>query len=285
MSLAAPAGAVEVELRCPRLTPAELDELNARVRLRLGVVSGSHPPLRVGCTQAAAWVEWKGRRFEVEGRVALVDELIELIEHALEPEPAETAPEPVQAGPTPAELPPVDDARAKGTNARPTRAANWGGVALGLESELSSQQIGAALGPAFEEGANVGPVTLGARQAFRFSLTEPQVSFMDVEGLVGLGAPFQFAAPFGVSARFGVELMAAHPQGVRLLAAAPLAGIGVRAARYFHGFGLWIGLDGRWRMTTLRVGEPDASVTASALSASFSLGVSFLDTPRDPKGK
>jgi hypothetical protein len=83
--------------------------------------------------------------------------------------------------------------------------------------------------------------------------------------------------PLGVVARFGVECMVAHPEGEAVVVAAPVAGLGLRAGLDFEVVGLWVGLDVRQRLTTLRVGRDDP-IVASALSASISFGVRFIDS-------
>lgn len=276
-----------VENHCPWLAPSDFDELNARVLLRLAAARRTHSLLSVVCTDDAVWVDWEGRTSELPKGGRLVDEVLELIDRTLEsdeavstpsdpPTPSPARPRSSLAAPSPAEQPPVDVA-ASPRRPRPRRARNRGGFALGLENELPARQIGTALGPVFEEGIHLDYFTLGAREAFRFSLSDPQVSFMDIEALLGFGAPLRQSEPLGVAARFGIECMVAHPKGTVAVAAAPLMGIGLRAARDFERVGLWLGLDGRLRLKTLHVGEGD-SVTVNDITASFSFGVTFLDS-------
>jgi hypothetical protein len=274
---AEPDPALGVESRCDRLSARELDELSARVMLRLAAAPEPHPPPTVVCTEQAAWVEWEGRRIEVPGRAGLVDEVVAVIEDGLEPAAPLSPSEPAAAAPARAELPPLEDSPPAREPER--HIANRGGIALGLESELPSERIGIALGPSFDEGINLGPLTVGARQAFRFTLAEPQVSFMDFEGALAWGAPFRAGAPLGVVVRAGVECLVAHPRGAVEVGLAPVAGLGIRAARDFDVVGLWLGVDARLRLRPLRAGAADP-IAASDFTASFSVGVSLLDSKR-----
>ncbi len=270
-----------IDSRCPRLSAPELDELNARVMLRLAAAPQPHAPPVVVCTAESSWLEWEGRRLELPGRTGLVDEVVEVVDLALQPDaPVSVAerPTPAPAPPRASPAPPPADLRPAQT-ATPRATRNRGGIAVGFESELPSHHVGSAFGPSFDEGLNVGPLSVGARQAFRFTTTRPQVSFMDFEGTIGLGAPLRKGEPLGAVARFGVECLVGHPRGKAEVGAAPVLSLGLRAARDFDVVGLWLGVDARLRLSTLSAGSLDP-IVASQLTASLSVGVSFLDSTR-----
>ena len=224
----------QVENRCPRLQPAEFDELNARVMLRLTAAHDTRSPPSVGCNDAEAWVEWNGERFQTPGRGSIVDEVVEIIESALEAEESKAAPPPPPPAPLGGEAedgPPAADQPAADKSVRSVAPASGGGIAIALETELPSSTIGVSVGPTFDFGTSVGPFWVGARESFRFATSGPQVSFMDFEGLVGVGAPLRSDAPLGVVLRMGAACMVAYPKGSALADFAPTVSLGVRGAR------------------------------------------------------
>ena len=79
----AQAEAAHVDNRCPSLSAAAYEELDARVLLLLTGESSSRPPPAVICTHAGAWVEWEKRRFDITGRGPMVDEVVDIIEAEL----------------------------------------------------------------------------------------------------------------------------------------------------------------------------------------------------------
>jgi hypothetical protein len=146
-----------------------------------------------------------------------------------------------------------------------------------LENELPAA-VGPALGPSVDFGTALGPFVLGAREAFRLATSEHRIMFMDFEGALGYGAPLQLGRPFGVVARFGAECMLAYGRSSAPAHCGPTTALGLRVARGFGSMTVWLGLDARWRLSSLRAGlEP---VTANVFAGSFSLGVSFLDPKR-----
>jgi hypothetical protein len=284
-SLALPRAAeAHVDNRCPGMASADYDELDARVMLLLTAGRSTRPLPSVVCSAQATWVEWDGRRFDVTGRLPLADEVVDIIESALASDaPASLGGRKLDVPPL---LPPPEarpDLRVtfieRVRRARTPRSG--GGVALALENELPAA-LSAALGPSFEFGTSVGPFVLGAREAFRFATSGPRIVLMDFEAALSYGAPLQLSQPFGVVTRFGAACMWAYRRVSAPAQCAPTAALGVRAARGFGNTAVWIGLDARWRMATLRVGGQDA-VTANDIAASFSLGVSFLDLKRRDK--
>jgi hypothetical protein len=290
-----PAGADggHVTNRCPRLSGADYEELDARILLLVTSVGGSSDLPTVVCTAAGAWVEWHGQRVDVVGRGALVDEVVDIVEsqlHAAEreadadPKTAEVAAvaagQPMlQRGPGPAPTPPP---ATQPGNAMAKRAedARGGGISAGFESELVSDTIGVAIGPAFDFAATVGPILLGGREAFRFTVQGRQVVLMDFEGLLAYGAPFNPDARFGGVARLGAEWMVAYPEGNSGQAAvAPVAELGLRIAHSFGLVGLWFGLDGRWRLQPLSL-QSRGKLATNDVSGSLTLGVVFVDWSR-----
>ena len=255
---------------------------------------GSGQPLpAVVCGQGGAWVQWRDQRFSILGRAPITDEVVDIVEAQLHDaernfaaDPKTTEASAVAAGEpmlTPgsgnAPAPPAATRRADPVALRASDARG-GGISVGIETELPSGTISTAVGPAFDFGASVGPLLVGGREAFRFSLTGRQVSFMDFEGALAYGAPFNPDIPVGVVARFGAEGMVAYPEGNSAQAAVvPVTDLGLRAAHDFGVVSLWFGVDAHIRLAalTLRARSP---LVANELSGSFTLGVAFVDWSR-----
>jgi hypothetical protein len=279
-----------VQNRCPRLTSAEYDELDARVLLLVESegAGGLNLPAVV-CTRKGAWVQWGEERVEIVGRGSLVDEVVDIVEARLhdaerkadaDPKTAEdsavAAGQPMLergGGAPPAPPPTVQRARMA---VRPADARG-GGIAAGFETELVSDDLGPAMGPAFDFANSAGPLVIGGREAFRFTATERQMVFMDFEGLIGYGAPFNPDAHLGGVVRFGAEWMVAYPQGnAGQSAVAPVVALGFRVAHNFGLVGLWFGIDSRLRLSRLNL----QSGGASDVTGSFTLGIAFVDWSR-----
>jgi hypothetical protein len=292
-SPAAYAKGAHVENRCARLSNAEYDELDARILLLIENEGGRPELPAVVCTRDGAWVEWAGQRFEVLGRGPLVDEVVDIVETQLhqaerkaDADPRTTEASAVAAGQPMLErgggsapAAPAAVQHADRVALRPADARG-GGLAVGVESELASDSIGLATGPAFDFASSVGPILLGGREAFRFTASKPQVVFMDFEGALSYGAPFNPDARFGGVLRFGAEWMVAYPEGNSGQAdVAPVAALGFRVAHSFGLVGLWFGIDSRLRLSPLSL-ESHGQLRASDVSGSLTLGVSFVDWSR-----
>lgn len=289
----AAAGAKHVQNQCPRLSGAAYEELDARVLLLVASEGGVSELPTVVCTPADAWVEWRGKRLPVAGRGSLVDDVVDVVEKELheaeraeEADPKTTEDLAVAAGqpmlergagsapPPPSNARPADPIAARAVDAR------GGGIAVGLESELVSDSMGIAMGPSFDFASSVGPLLLGGREAFRFTLAGRRVALMDFQASAGYGAPFNPDARFGVVMRFGAEWMIAYPEGNSGQAAiAPIADLGLRVAHSFGLVGLWFGVDARLRTQSLSL-QSRGKVTASDVSGSLTLGVAFVDWSR-----
>jgi hypothetical protein len=158
--------------------------------------------------------------------------------------------------------------------------ARGGGITVGFEAELPSDTIALAVGPTFDFGTSVGPLTLGGREAFRFTVANRQVSFMDFEGELAYGAPLNPDKLFGAAARFGAEWMVAYPEGNSAQAAVvPIADVGLRLAHSFGLVGIWCGVDAHIRLATLSL-RSRSPLVANDVSGSFTLGVAFVDWSR-----
>jgi hypothetical protein len=279
--------------RCPRLSAAEYEELDARVLLLVASVRGSSDLPTVVCTAAGAWVEWRGQRFDVVGRGALIEEVVDIVEaqlHADERQ-ADANPKTTEAAAVAAGEPvlqrgvgtaPALPATTQPASATAKRAedARGGGISAGFESELVSNGIGVAIGPAFDFAATVGPILLGGREAFRFTVQGRQLVLMDFEGVIAYGAPFNPDERFGAVARLGAEWMVAYPEGNSGQAAvAPVAELGLRFAHSFGLVGLWFGIDGRMRLQPLSL-HSRGMLAANNVSGSLTLGVVFVDWSR-----
>jgi hypothetical protein len=287
------AGGRHVDNRCPRLSPADYDELDARVLLLVEGEGGSEELPAVVCTRERSWVEWRGQRFDILGRGALVDEVVDIVDTQLhgaerkadaDPKTAEAsaiaAGQPMLergSGSAPAPPPvaqPADRVALRASDAR------GGGLSAGIESEWVSDDIGLASGPAFDFATSVGPVLLGGREAFRFTLSGRQVALMDFQGAVAYGAPFNPDARVGGVLRFGAEWMVAYPEGNSGQAAVtPTVDLGLRLAHSFGFVGLWFGLDGRMRLQKLNL-QSRGVLLANDVTGSFTLGVVFVDWSR-----
>lgn len=283
------AEAEHVVNRCPRLTATEFEELDARVLLLLSS-EVKRPLPAVVCTKDAAWVEWNGQRFAIAGQGPIADEVVDLIEaelHANEPAPtpegaesASTATPPASASPAAAAVAAKRGTPAERKAVRPADARG-GGVSLAIETELPSDSISTAVGPAFDFAAVVGPLLIGAREAIRFSATGRRVSLMDLQASVGYGAPFDPGARFGAVGRFGVEWLVAYPEGNSGQAkAVPTADLGLRLAHSFGVVGLWFGVDAHFRLSTLVLHSSRGSLAARDIGGSFTLGAAFVDWSR-----
>ena len=256
-----------VENRCPRLTPADFDELDARVLLLVEGEGGAEELPTIVCTRERSWVEWHGERFDILGRGSLVDEVVDIVDthlHGAERK-ADADPKTAEAwaiaagapmlerggGAAPAPPPvtqPADPVAHRAADAR------GGGLSAAFESEYVSDGIGFASGPAFDFATSVGPVLLGGREAFRFTFSGRQVALMDFQGAVAYGAPFNPDAHMGAVLRFGAEWMVAYPEGNSGQAAvSPTVDLGLRAAHSFGLVGLWFGVDARMRLQSLNL--------------------------------
>ncbi len=282
-----------VQNRCPRLSRAAYDELDARILLLVESEGGSARLPAVVCTPDAAWVEWAGQRFPIVGRASLVDEVVDIVENQLhgaerkaDADPKTTEASAVAAGQPmlqrgvgpppapPASVQPADPVALRAVDAR------GGGISTGFETELVSDELGLAIGPAFDFAGSVGPLLLGGREAFRFTSKGRQVVFMDFQGAVAYGAPFNPDARFGAVLRFGAEWMVAYPEGNSGQATvAPVADLGLRLAHSFGLVGLWFGVDARMRLSPLSL-QSRGKLVANDVSGSFTIGVAFVDWSR-----
>jgi hypothetical protein len=290
-----PAGAQarHVENRCARLSGSDYEELDARVQLLLRSDGSTRPLPAVVCDRDRAWVEWEGQRFSIRGRGSLVDEAVDVIEAQLheagrvaEADPRTTENSAVEAGEpvlqgsgAPAPAPPVVGRRADPVALRASDARG-GGIAVGIETELPSDTVSATTGPAFDFGGVVGPLLIGGREAFRFGIGKRSVLFMDFEASIAYGAPLNPDRVLGVVARFGAEWMVAYPEGNSGQAAvAPVASLGLRAAKSFGFLSLWGGFDARFRLSRLSLRSQN-SLIANDVGGSVTVGVAFVDWSR-----
>jgi hypothetical protein len=283
------AGGRHVENRCPRLTPADYDELDARVLLLVEGEGGAEELPAIVCTRERSWVEWHGERVDILGRGSLIDEVVDIVDTQLhgaerkadaDPKTAEAsaiaAGQPMlQRGSGSAPTPPPVSVPADRVALRPADARG-GGLSAGIESEWVSDSVGFASGPAFDFATSVGPVLLGGREAFRFSFSGRQLALMDFQAAIAYGAPFNPDAHVGAVVRFGAEWLVVYPEGNSGQATAtPTVDLGLRAAHSFGLVGLWFGMDGRLRLQKLSLGSGADDATLS-----FTLGVVFVDWSR-----
>ena len=257
-----------VENRCPGLSPAVYDELDARLVLLLNSEGNSEALPSLVCTPQGSWLEWRGARFDLPGKAAIPDEALDIVEAQLrtsEPE-RDTAPT-------------ADKDLVAASSVRASAQRSRGrGITLAFETEVPSATLATSVGPAFEFGADVGPLTLGLREAFRFTVAGRQVSFMDFELVAGYGAPFKPARPWGAVARLGAEGMAAYPAGGAVrFAVVPVAGLGLRLAQGFGALHLWLGVDAWARLAPLALRLQSERVAARDVSGTLSVGFAYVD--------
>jgi hypothetical protein len=282
-----------VENRCGRLSGADYEEIDARVQLLLRSETEPRPPPAVVCEGKEAWVEWEGRRFPILGRAPIAEEVIDIVEGALHDAEREADADPrnteaaavaagepmLERGAGTAPAPPANVKRADPVAARASDARG-GGIALAIQTELPSSTIGVAVGPSFDFGASVGPLIVGGHEGFRVASSERSVMYMDFAAMVAIGAPLNPDARFGFVTRFGAEWMIAYPEGNSGQAAvAPVLGIGLRVAHTFPVIGVWLGLDGHYRLSRLTLRSSN-SLAANELGGSLSVGVAFVDWSR-----
>jgi hypothetical protein len=285
-----------VENRCARLSQAEYEELDARVQLLLkGEVRSEAALPAIVCGPDGAYVDWNGRRHDIVGRLPIVDEVVDIIEGVLHDEERRRDADPrtteegavaagqpmLERGAGSAPTPPSSTRRADPVAVSPENARG-GGISVGVEIDVPSKAIGPAIGPAFDFGASVGPLLIGGREAIRFTTSSAhrQLSFMDFQGSVAYGAPFNPDRRWGVVARFGAEWMIAYPEGNSSQATVvPIADLGLRAAHGIGSVSLWLGLDVHVRFEPLRLRSYDEVLTAQ-VSPSLTLGVAFVDWSR-----
>lgn len=287
------AAAARVENRCPRLTAAEYEELDARVQLLLKSEREQRSPPAVVCSDEGAWVEWNGQRLRVLGRAAIVDEVVDIIEAQLhdaerkaEADPKTTESQAIADGQPMleqgSETAPPAPSLGRPADPRATRAvdARGGGVAVALEAEMPSESFPWVVGPAFDFGTSVGPLLLGGREAFRSTTSGRQLVFMDFEGSISYGAPLNPDKVFGATLRFGGEWMVAYPQGNSgQSAVTPTIAAGLRFAHNFGLVGLWVGGDARYRLSQLGLFARERLV-ADDVGVTLSLGLAFVDWSR-----
>jgi len=293
LQVPARAQSAHVGNRCPRLSSADYEELDARVLLLMKSDGGGRALPAVVCSADAAWVEWDGERFDILGRGSIADEVVDIVEAQLhdaerksDADPKTSEANAIAAGQPmlergsgsapvlPAVGRPADPVAKRAVDAR------GGGISTSIETEIPSDTIGVATGPAFDFGSSVGPVSLGGREAFRFTFSGRRVAFMDFEGAVATGAPLNPDARFGAVLRFGAEWMVAYPEGNSGQAdVVPVVDLGVRVAHSFGLVGIWAGIDARYRMQTLTL-RSSSSLVANDVGASFSVGVAFVDWSR-----
>jgi hypothetical protein len=272
--VAAAASLAHVENRCERLSAAEYEELDARIQLLLHSQLPARPLPAIVCDLETAWLEWEGKLYRILGRAPLVEEAVDIVESQLHD--AERRPEAYTQAQEDAAVA-AGEPFLKSEPARRTRR-RWlpegGGVTIGLESELQSDSAGPSMGPAFDFGGSVGPLLLGGREAFRFGLGGRNVLFMDFEGAIAYGAPFDPDQTFGGVLRFGAEWLVYYPDDVTAQATvAPILSLGLRAAKNLGFVSPWVGIDARFRLQRLELSD----VAASDISGSLTIGVRFID--------
>jgi hypothetical protein len=297
--------ALEIEMLCPKLSDAQRDEVEARIRLLVG--TAQRPPERLGvaCDRDRAWVDWAGEKLPVRMRQPLADEILDVVEARLQAEPPVEASETSVDGTTSsitwagekaaAEAPSDENPQPVPTGDSPQPAIEsshqrrgkqlGGGMALGIAFEPPAASIEPAAGPYIEFAIPLtqpliagSPLLFSGMQSGRFASADPySVMLLDFGAGFALGAPLVPGARFGVVTRFEAEWLIAYPDGTSARAAfAPTATLGGRVAHELGWATLWTEIAGRWRMTELelRGGE---NIEAARWAVQFTAGLAFLD--------
>jgi hypothetical protein len=271
LGVAAIAGATpgRVENRCPRLSEAGYEELDARVQLLLRSDSAERPLPAVVCAEEGSWVEWQGRRLPIVGRGLIEDEVVDIVEKELHGAAREAEADPRRL---------EDAAVAAG---EPMLERGGGSAPAAPASARPADPVALrAVGPSFDFGASVGPLTIGGREAVRVTTSGRRVMFMDFQAMLGIGAPLNPDKRFGAVARFGAEWMVVYPEGNSGQAAVvPLLDFGLRVQHPLRWISLWGGLDVHLRLSTLAL-YSSSTIAANDTGGGFTLGVAFVDWSR-----
>ncbi len=293
---AAPAAGLEIVVQCARLTRAERDELDARLRLLIGTTRGAPPRIELGCDEQKAWIDWSGENLPVRLGEPLTDEYLDVVEDHLERKrqadekaERELAVDRDREALAPGAQPVNSAARESGRAAEEREARPSGGLALGIEFEPGSGSLEPSAGPHLEFGIPLtAPIFLGSPllvsgvEAVRFSSSgDYKVLLLEFGAGIGVGAPLARGTRFGAQARFEAEWMIAYPEGTSAQAEfAPSGVLGLRAAQDVGWTVLWAEVAGRARFSALEFRGVE-HVEAGRLALQFTLGIAFLDqSPR-----
>ncbi len=299
--------ALEITIRCPRLTNAQRDEVEARIRLLVGTAQHAPEKLAVVCDAKSAWVDWAGEKLPVALRQPLTDEFLDVVEARLaaepgpdpehEQQPAKTADASASsstwAGENAAD-PPASGAPATSTDSITARDAEQqalrsekrgGGMALGVAFEPPAASIEPVAGPYIEFSLPLtspfilgSPLLFSGVQSGRFGSAGPySIMLLDFGAGFAVGAPLVPGARFGVVSRFEGEWLIAYPDGTSARAVfAPTVTLGGRVAHEIGWAVLWTEVAGRARLGELELRGAE-SISAAPWAVQFTVGVAFLD--------
>jgi len=284
---------LSVTLRC-EFTPAELQELDARVRL---LVRGAPPPLpesvAVTCAGTSGNVTLhfadRDRSLPLPTEGAPVERVLRTVEQLLveapasEPHPSAADPalasDPEAAGAAPVETvdpePFAADAPSpEAAPQSPKRSATIGGAGLGVSFEHWPDPAGFAVGPRLDFAWGKGAWAATSFESVRFGST-PDARLLAFDALLGVawGAPFA-DTPAGAVLAFGGEWFSAaassDPTGQRT-SSSFILDLGLRWGATLGPGALWLGVDGRFRVRPPELPEP-VSATLSRWSVIASVG-------------
>jgi hypothetical protein len=283
----AAAPAEHVANRCPALASPVYEELDARIQLLMKSEGSARELPTIVCTERASWVDWEGRHHRILGRGAIQDEVLDIVAQHLHDDDTDARASidgsdgepPLERGAGVAPTPPPAVQPADPVASKPSEARG-GGIAVGFETELPSDSIGAAMGPTFDFGTSLGPFVVGGHEAFRFAPGARQVVFMDFQGELGIGAPLDPARLLGAALRFGAEWMIVYPEGnAGQAAVAPSVDLALRIARSSRSMTLFGGIDARIRLSKLSL-YATSPIVANDVGASLTLGIALVDWSR-----
>jgi hypothetical protein len=271
------ASAAGIDVRCARLSRAQVEELEARARLALA----AHPkpdlvPLAVVCDPRRAWLETPARptTVPIDEREGLVEGALAALESlSLAPPPAPPPPGPTEpsgstsAPPTTeraaALAPPTPAPTEPSAPRSPVPREFAGGIGLAACSEPWPDGSGVSLGPRLDVALHVGgPLAALASESVRFAVAPgggPSTSLVDVQAGVAWGAPFASRRAVGFVLLVGLERFAASSSDDALRSAdvwTAAASLGARASVRAGPLELWLGLDAIARATQAETPEP-----------------------------
>jgi hypothetical protein len=301
LGTASSAGAAEVNFRCDRLSPAQIEELAARMRILLRAVDPDKAPRTVTlvCDAAGNRLEWQGppdEKLPVDDQPGLVEGALDALESRLtqtksqEKSEAASPPSKPAAGPpptpaSPLELPPglggSEGPRDRAQRAPPKRRpAAVGGLDLGMTFESLPEPLGAALGPRLHVGVGTGALAVVLGETLRLDTEAPfNALLFDVQAGVSLGAPYAPDYRVGAALLVGWEWLSAFGEGEGPNSlqtdSSPTLSLGVRGSLRSGVYSPWLGIDGIYRIDPPSLGAPFAAHT-QPLSVMVSIGVVLL---------
>jgi hypothetical protein len=301
LGAASPASASEVKFQCERLSPAQAEELAARMRILLHAADPEKAPRTVTlvCEPGGSHLDWQGppnERVPVDDQAGLVEGALDALESRLaqtraaresEPPPKSAPPAggPPATKPSPLELPPglggVESPHDAAAKPRPaSRSPAVGGLDLGVSFEPLPQPLGLAIGPRLHVGVGTGALAIVLGETLRLETGAPfNALLFDVQGGVSLGAPYAPDYRVGAVLLAGWEWLSAFgegagPDGLQT-DSSPTLCLGLRTSLRLGAYSPWLGVDAIYRIDPPSLGAPFAAHT-ERVSVLGSIGLLLL---------